>query len=121
MGMLGDNFMTSGVSLEHFQILAAVSTKPQGYLLSDLQQLLPYSQSNLSRFVTRLSAAGYLIKKVDRQDKRRAILKLSAKGKKIWESALSNALDRIGQGLKPLRSNIPKFQSELLQFLDDRI
>ena len=131
LGMLGDDYLGCGMSVENCQILNLVS---QGGLsqrdqssarcrMSELRQILPYEFSILSRMVSHLSATGLIEKEPGSKDRRQIILRLSAAGRarnqsniEIGGNTLAAAMKQFGpQQVDRLCELIEKFVADDIQ------
>jgi DNA-binding MarR family transcriptional regulator len=81
-------FHPIGLTPAQFNVLNVVSDQPEGVKLSDLAQLLLVDRSNVTGLVKRLKARGCLLEVATPGDLRQRRIRLSGKGRKIWEQAV---------------------------------
>ena len=76
-----------GLSLAKFDVLAQLYRYPQGLALGQLSRNLKVSGGNVSGLVQRLLADALIGKSISRADKRSYIVRLTPKGKVLFQKA----------------------------------
>lgn len=101
VGVIGDNFMFSGMSVSKYQLLHALAKKrAQPVTPSEIAKLLPINLSSVSRLLVALESDGLLDRKPSSEDKRVSLLRISDKGVRHWEALRKVAVERITDALK---------------------
>lgn len=70
------------ITFEHWQVLAALLEQP-GLRMTDLAEAAVLPAATLTRHVDRLVEHALVIRRIDPDDKRRAVVALSARGKRV--------------------------------------
>jgi len=71
-----------GITFEHWQVLAALLERP-GLRMTDLAEAAVLPAATLTRHVDRLVEHALVIRRVDPDDKRRAVVALSRRGEQL--------------------------------------
>ena len=116
VGVLGNDFMHSGLNVTQYQILYALSTSGKGLIFAvDLFEILPFDMSTISRVLAGFSGDGIVEKRKLLRDKRAMALRLSDKGQALWQKCLRIADATIGQALREMPETKSKKLLELLR------
>lgn len=101
-------------------------TPPQYYVLATIgySGTLPFGEigakmmvtvSNLTGIVDRLAAKGFVVRERDKQDRRIVYVKLTDKGSKLYQVAISTFEKSVAQVFSPLNQSQQKEISSLLR------
>lgn len=94
---LGVVLGAAGISLEQWQVLAALLERP-GLPMTELADAAVLPAATLTRHVDRLVQSALVIRRIDSRDRRRAVVALSAAGERLAhelrgaESAVESAM-----------------------------
>lgn len=80
------------ITFEHWQVLAALLEQP-GLRMTDLAEAAALPAATLTRHVDRLVEHALVIRRIDPDDKRRAVVALSGPGERLAERLRSIELD----------------------------
>jgi DNA-binding MarR family transcriptional regulator len=78
------------VTLPRFDVLAALYRQPDGMLMSEISRFLMVSNGNVTGIVDRLVLDGLLVRSQRKGDRRTSFIKLTRKGKTMFET-MANA------------------------------
>jgi DNA-binding MarR family transcriptional regulator len=78
------------VTLPRFDVMAALYRKPDGMLMSEISRFLMVSNGNVTGIVDRLVLDGLLVRSQRKGDRRTSFIKLTRKGKTMFET-MANA------------------------------
>lgn len=70
------------ISFEHWQVLAALLEQP-GLRMTELAEAAVLPAATLTRHVDRLVERAVVVRRIDPQDKRRAVVALSSRGEQL--------------------------------------
>jgi DNA-binding MarR family transcriptional regulator/GNAT superfamily N-acetyltransferase len=101
IGLLRAGHLDSDLSLTEVRVLYELAHRP-GVLASDLVQELRLDAGYLSRILARFQKKGWLSRKRAQDDGRKALLELTARGRKAFAPLDARAHDEIGELLAPL-------------------
>lgn len=86
----------AGLNLSQWRVLAAVAEKP-GRSAADVTAITPMDKTIVSRAVSSLSEAGFIVKSIHKQDKRCSHLDVTAKGKQTY-AQIARELNTVIEG-----------------------
>ena len=101
-------FLPIDLTPAQFNVLNLVSDQPEGVKLTDLANLLLVDRSNVTGLVKRLKARGFLLEVATPGDLRQRRIRLSGKGREMWERAVvlyRRNLRRLEHGLSDGEKN----------------
>lgn len=93
-----------GLGVTEWRVVAVLGLSP-GLSASDVAQRTAMDKVAVSRAVASLIEAGRVIREVDAQDRRRAVLRLSAVGQQIYAGVVPLALAHERELLAPLSTD----------------
>lgn len=67
-----------------YDLLAQLASAPQGLKMGELSERLMVSNGNITAITTQLEKAGLISRTTNRHDRRSAFIKMTAKGKKLF-------------------------------------
>lgn len=109
LGLIGANFMSSGLSSTQWQILCEIKFASTTLGPSELSSNLRISRAAMSSALKRLRALGLISTSSHGTDKRALTVKLSDKGIKTLQKIENTAQERFSKALKSL--SMPKLQT----------
>jgi DNA-binding MarR family transcriptional regulator len=86
------------MTLPRFDVLAALYSRPEGMLMSEISRFLLVSNGNVTGIVDRLAADGYIVRSQRAGDRRTSFVRLTAKGRATF-AEMSAAHERWIDGL----------------------
>jgi DNA-binding MarR family transcriptional regulator len=117
MGMLGDDFLGSGMAVEQFQILQILSEHQNAISMRDLGNRLPYTQSSLSRLTESLNRKNWVTKVPSPDDGRQLMVGLSLQGRHDFLEIKNRAVDLLRDAVRKLGGTFDELTSLLEAFL----
>ena len=81
-GRLHPLLVEQGITFEHWQVLAAVQEEP-GLRMSDLAEAAVLPPATLTRYVDRLVERALIVRRIDAEDRRIAVIALSQSGEAL--------------------------------------
>lgn len=99
MGFVGPSCLGTGLPVEQCQVLHLLEASPQVTALKQLQILLPYDLTVVSRLVSGLAQRGLIKKSTASKDSRAVEIRLSAKGTNAAKKAHAAGTSFIQTGL----------------------
>lgn len=73
-----------GTTLPRFDVLAALERHPEGLTMGQLSGYIMVSNGNVTAVVNRLLQDGWILRTIDKSDRRVATVRLSRKGRQIF-------------------------------------
>jgi DNA-binding MarR family transcriptional regulator len=119
MGLLGSDFLGTGLSVEDVQILTALAHHGHAVGLAQITAHLPYSQSAVSRLADSLIKQGLMAKTVDPADRRRFFVHLTLEGKRCINTALDTASRALEPACVALGKRYARLEEALMRFLPE--
>jgi DNA-binding MarR family transcriptional regulator/GNAT superfamily N-acetyltransferase len=102
IGVLGSGWLGSDYSLTEVRVLYEIAHRPDT-VASDLVRDLALDPGYLSRILSAFAKRGWMKRERSRSDARKSHLKLTAKGRKVFDSLDRRARDQINDLLAPLQ------------------
>lgn len=101
MGVVGENFLGSGMSVSKYQVLhELVHKKDEVFSLTDIAKRLPLNLSSVSRLLCSLEKEKLLERKSSQDDARFSLLCLTKKGLAAWEEASRKGAEILAEALR---------------------
>ena len=94
IGVMGENFLESGMGVAQFHIYETIANAQNSMMLaSDVNDLLPFDMSTITRSIVNFEKQGLFIRKTAEHDRRSAYVSLSKKGEESWKTYQKNAVE----------------------------
>jgi DNA-binding MarR family transcriptional regulator len=99
-GVIGESFMQSGMNVTRYQLLYELAKKGEDYSsAADLSLFIPADASTVSRTVVNLCEEGLAVRKISTSDARKQLVRISPRGKALWESVHEKAAALLQESL----------------------
>lgn len=117
-GVYGKEVLGVGLSITQLQVLRIIqSGGDSGMLIGDVNRVVPYDFSTVSRLINDFDEKGYVQKTSLPEDKRAVLVRITAKGKNEWQRCETRIAEVLSAGLRELTQTEIRTGLEILEQL----